>query len=45
MQALPAGARREEIEAETNRLAAPPYDALTGDERLALLTGLVALPR
>lgn len=42
--ALPPGARRDGIEAETNRLAAPPYDALTDGERLDLLAGLAALP-
>ena len=43
--ALPADhPLRQEIEADTNRRSAPPYDALTPDERLRLLAGLAALP-
>jgi hypothetical protein len=41
---LPAGPARAAIEAETNRRAGAPYDALSADERLALLAGLGALP-
>jgi hypothetical protein len=35
---------RREIEADTNRRSAPPYEALTPDERLQFLAGLAALP-
>jgi hypothetical protein len=42
--AMPAGPARAAIEAETNRLAAPPYAVLTGEERLTLLADLAALP-
>lgn len=40
---LAPGPAREAIEDETNRLASPPYEALTPDERLELLAGLAAL--
>ncbi|GAB3437175.1 hypothetical protein [Flindersiella endophytica] len=43
MQALHSGELRERIEAETNRLAAQPYAALTEAERQAFLAGLAAL--
>jgi hypothetical protein len=42
--ALPPGPPRATIEAETDRLAAPPYAALTADERLTLLADLAAVP-
>jgi hypothetical protein len=38
------GPERDAIEVETNRRAATPYAVLSPDERLALLTGLAALP-
>jgi hypothetical protein len=41
---LPAGAKREAIEAETNRRDGAPYASLPPDERLAFLAGLAALP-
>jgi hypothetical protein len=42
--ALPADAPiRQEIEADTNRRSAPPYEALTPAERLRFLAGLAAL--
>ena len=41
---LPAGAKRETIEAETNVRDAAPYAALTPAERLVFLAGLAALP-
>lgn len=44
MQQLETGPLRQQIEAETNRRAAPPYAVLTADERLTLLSGLGALP-
>jgi hypothetical protein len=43
IQALESGPEREAIEAETNRLDAPIYDALDADERLVLLASLGAL--
>jgi hypothetical protein len=43
IRALAVGREREEIEADTNRRAAPPYVVLTADERLELLAGLAAL--
>ncbi|WP_240192795.1 hypothetical protein [Glycomyces sp. YM15] len=43
IQALEPGPVREAIEAETNRLDAPIYEALDADERLVLLGGLGAL--
>ncbi|MDA1360141.1 hypothetical protein O1R50_10920 [Glycomyces luteolus] len=43
IQALEPGPEREAIEAETNRLDAPIYEALDADERLVLLGGLGAL--
>ena len=36
-------AERRQIERDTNRRAAFPYDDLTGDQRLALLADLAAL--
>jgi hypothetical protein len=42
--ALTTGTRREEIEAGTNRLAAPPWAALTSDERAVFLDHLSAMP-
>jgi len=42
---LEPGARRERIEAATNRTAAAPFVALTTDERTELLHGLGRLPR
>jgi len=43
--ALPADhPLRQDIEADTNRRSAPPYETLTPDERLRLLAGLAALP-
>jgi hypothetical protein len=44
MQALRPGELRDRIEAETNRLAAPPFETLTGTERRTFLDGLRALP-
>lgn len=41
---LPPGEQRDQIEAETNRLAAPPWVGLSPAERLELLAGLGALP-
>jgi hypothetical protein len=42
--ALPADTPlRQEIEADTNRRAAPPYEALNPSERLQFLAGLAAL--
>lgn len=41
---LTEGPEREEIEADTNRRAAPPYTALTAGERQTWLDGLRALP-
>lgn len=41
--AEPEGPRRAEIEAETNRLAAPPFTVLTPTERATLLEDLAAL--
>jgi hypothetical protein len=41
---LPAGAERNRIEAQTNRMAAIPYTSLTSVERRRLLNGLVSLP-
>lgn len=38
------GPQRDRIEAETDRLAGAPYDALDESERLHLLAGLAALP-
>jgi hypothetical protein len=35
---------RRQIEAETDRLAAPPYAALTAEQRLAFLAALATLP-
>jgi hypothetical protein len=43
IRAMAPGAEREAIEADTNRRAAPPYAALSPDERLELLAGLAAL--
>ena len=43
IQALPAGPERAAIEAETDRLAAPPFSALADADRRALLAGLRAL--
>ncbi|HEU4421249.1 MAG TPA: hypothetical protein VFR67_01775 [Pilimelia sp.] len=42
--AMPAGPARAAVEDETNRLAAPPYAVLTGEERLTFLADLAALP-
>jgi hypothetical protein len=44
IQALGPGPQREAIEAETNRLDAPVYEALDAEERLVLLGSLGALP-
>jgi hypothetical protein len=44
IQAMERGPRREAIEAETNRLDAPVYEALDEGERLVLLASLGALP-
>lgn len=44
IQATGPGPRRDAIEAETNRLAAPPWAALEADRRVELLAGLAALP-
>ncbi len=44
INAIEAGPERDAIEAETNRRAAPPFAALSPDERLTLLAGLAALP-
>jgi hypothetical protein len=44
VQALEPGPARDELEAETDRLAAPPYEALNGPERAALLAALERLP-
>ena len=44
MAAMEPGERRDRIEADTNRRAAPPWAALTAGERLDLLAGLGALP-
>lgn len=41
---LAPGAERNAIEAETNRLAAPPYQRLEPGERLCFLGDLAALP-
>jgi hypothetical protein len=41
---LAAGPYRDTLEAETNRLAAAPYEALDGVARLGLLADLAALP-
>jgi hypothetical protein len=43
INALVPGPERDAIEVETNRRAAPPYAALTADERLRLLAGLAVL--
>ncbi|MEW2430052.1 hypothetical protein AB0877_18755 [Micromonospora sp. NPDC047644] len=42
--ALPAGPERLAIELETDRRAAAPYAALSGEERLTMLADLAALP-
>lgn len=42
--AMPTGPEREAIEDDTNVRAAPPFEALTPDERLTLLADLAALP-
>jgi hypothetical protein len=42
--AMEPGERRDRIEVDTNRRAAPPWAALTADDRLDLLSGLGALP-
>ena len=39
-----AGPEREAIEAETNRLAAPPYCVLSPEQRVSLLADLAVLP-
>lgn len=44
IKALPPGAERAAIEADTNRRAATPYAALDASERLDFLAGLAALP-
>jgi hypothetical protein len=44
VQQLEPGPLRQQIEAETNRRAAPPYAVLSEAERLTLLSGLGALP-
>jgi hypothetical protein len=44
IQVEPPGPRRDAVEAETNRLAAPPYEVLGEDERLEFLGDLAALP-
>lgn len=44
IKALPPGAERAAIEADTNRRAATPYAALEASERLDFLAGLAALP-
>jgi hypothetical protein len=44
INALEPGPEREAIEADTNRRAAAPYEALAPAERLQLLTALAALP-
>lgn len=41
---LPTGTDRDEIEAETNALAAAPYEVLSPTERIRLLADLAALP-
>jgi hypothetical protein len=41
---LPPGSQREAIEAETNRRAAAPYEALEPGERVDFLGALAALP-
>ncbi len=43
IRAITDGPEREAVEAETNRRAAPPYAALSPDERLDLIAGLGAL--
>jgi hypothetical protein len=43
-QALESGPLRDRIEAETNRLAAPPYAALDPRQRTMLQEGLAGLP-
>jgi len=42
--AMPPGPDRRSIEDRTDELAAPPYLALSPDERLVLLADLAALP-
>jgi hypothetical protein len=42
--AMTTGPQRDAIEAETNRLAGPPYEVLTPDERIGMLADLAALP-
>jgi hypothetical protein len=44
IQTMPAGPERATIEAETDRLAAPPYAGLALDEKFVLLADLAALP-
>jgi len=44
MAELPEGEQRDRIEAETNRLAAPPWTGMSPAERLELVAGLGALP-
>lgn len=42
--AMPPGADRDAIEDDTDVRAAPPFEALTPDERVTLLADLAALP-
>lgn len=44
IEAMGPGPEREAIEAETNRLDAPVYEALDAGGRLVLLASLGALP-
>jgi hypothetical protein len=44
MQALEPGEQRDRIEAETNRLASPPFAVLSEADRQAFLAALRALP-
>ena len=44
IQAEPPGPRRDAVEVETNLRAAPPYAALTPEDRLGFLADLAALP-
>jgi hypothetical protein len=44
IRALPDGPERERIEADTNRRAGQPYEALSAPERPRLVSALTALP-
>src|SRR5439155_21241130 len=44
IKAEPPGPRRAAVEAETNRRAAPPYAAISPEDRLCFLADLAALP-